>query len=257
VRRLIGLTMVIVAVLVACGVPGPGPLEEIDGQDVPWGLASTTSTTITTTTSTTTTTTIPSPTTTLLAPTTTSTTVPETSTTVAAVTVPTDLFFVSGGGLFRISPPLVEDADVDIILFALLQGPEAYPEISGGLRSAIPDEASLDADVIDGVVVVDVPAILLDEMSSEDLRLMFGQIVMTFTSPRCIGLVRFTFDGDPQQRVFLGDFSTSEPGQALSCSDYSQLVTNDATVSPTTVPGSAPATDPPQVSSPDTGTTVP
>lgn len=219
-RRLIALSVVLAFVAIACGVPGPGEMESIDPQQVPFFLA-TTSTTSTTTT--TTTTTIPQPTTTEV-PLSTTTTIEPTTTTPAA-TEPVDLYFVSGDRLFRISASLAADADPRLILAALLEGPDAY-EVPG-LRSAIPCTACLTVTVSGGVARVDVPPNLLDEMSNDDLRLMFGQIVLTLTSPRCLGQVQFTFGGE-EQAVFLGDSSPSEPGQRLSCVDYDALVSSDA-----------------------------
>ena len=243
-RRLLLLSVVIIAVTVACGVPGPGRLESIDPNDVPFGLATTSTTS---TTSTTTTTTIPLPTTTEV-PLSTTTTVAETTTTLAA-TEPVDLYFVSGGGLFPISFGLPADADNDLILAALLAGP---PAEFHGLRSAIPADAAITVRVSDGRARVDIPSSVIDEMAadSDNLRLMFGQIVLTLT-PRCLGQVVFTFDGE-EQPVYLADFSSSEPGQQLSCADYAALVSTGAT-SPTTTP----PTTPPATSLPEDSTTVP
>lgn len=244
-RRLVGLTVLLLAVTVACGVPTSGELERISSDGVPFDLTATSLATTTTTTT--------------IAPSTTEPPIPPTTLapTTTLQTELVDLYFASGSRLKPIQQALAGQPGPEQLLAALVIGP---PEgsVGIGLRAIIPTDAKLSVQVVDGIVVVDLPAGLFDGMSATDQRLVFGQIVMTMT-PRQIGQVRFTLAGEPLQ-VFLGDGSLSEPDQPVSFGDYDELLsTNIPEITTTTTSTTLPETTvaPGEVEPPAGGTTAP
>lgn len=242
-RRLVLLTVAVLAVTVACGVPTSGDLESISEDGVPFDLTATSTTSTTTTTT--------------MAPSTTAPPVPPTTLETTSTTIENevvDLYFASGGRLKPIKQPLAGQPGPEQLLAALVQGP---PEgaLGTGLRAIIPTDADLTVQVVEGIVVVDLPAGLLDGMAIRDQRLVFGQIVMTMT-PRQIGQVRFTLAGEPL-RVILGDGSESEPGQPVSFSDYDVLLsTNVPDVTTTTTTTAPPTSVDPAITTPPTAETT-
>lgn len=236
--RLVGMTAVLLAVAVGCGVPDSGELESIDDDGVPFDLTGTS--VVTTTTSTT------------VAPSTTESPIP-TSTLAPTTTIQNelvDLYFASGSRLKPIPQQLAGQPGPEQLLAALVLGPPTG-SVGVGLRAIIPRDAELSVDVVDGIVVVDLPADLFDGMSTTDQRLVFGQIVMTMT-PRRVGQVLFTLAGEPLP-VFLGDGGLSEPDQPVSFDDYSQLMSSNIPEITTTTT----TTEPPTTSIDPVATTLP
>jgi hypothetical protein len=233
-RRLIVMTLALIAVTVACAVPSSGNFEAIHHADIPYDLANTsTSSTFAPTTAVPATTSAPvttaAPATTVVAP---STTEAPTSTSVSTELV--DLYFAAGSQLNTASVVLSRPASATQVLAALVAGPRELGDAGKGLRAIIPSDAQLTVDLRGGVATVDLPVDIFDGMSSPDQRLMFGQIVLTLTSgvPRT-GQVAFTLDGEPL-RVFLGSGDITEPGAAVSYDQYTALLEGGSTPPPVT-----------------------
>jgi spore germination protein GerM len=115
---------------------------------------------------------------------------------------------------------------------ALLGGP---PEggLGTGLRSALPEDAEISVLSEAGIATVDLPATIFETLDPLDQRLMLGQIVLTLTDRPGVGPVVFTIAGEPT-RVYRGDASLTEPGQAVSRDDYLVLLTGGAVATATT-----------------------
>ena len=248
-RRLILITVGLLALTVACGVPSSGEFEAINRADIPYDLANTsTSSTVAPTTEAPSTTQAPAttepPETTEPA---TSTTTPATSTSISTELV--DLYFATGTQLTNISVLLPRPASAPQVLAALVKGPPR-DGTGTGLRAIIPPRAELTVDLRSGIATVDLPDDILEGMSPPDQRLMFGQIVLTLTTsvPRT-GLVSFTLGGEPL-RVFVGSGDLTEPGEAVSYDEYTQLLAGG--VAPPPVTTSTVVTD----TTPATATTV-
>jgi hypothetical protein len=218
--RTIAISVVLITTAVACGIPGSSGFEAVGRDDVPFGLADTTTTSTTTT----------------LAPTTTvdatsTTAAIETSTTIS--TEPVDLFFVSGRQLQPVSITLSRPASPGQVLAALASGPSSFGEVGIGLRSVIPRRAEIGVVETGGVAEVDLPSGVFDVLNATDQRLLFGQIVLTLTRRPGIGQVRFTLAGDPTE-VFTGSGDVREPGETVSEEDYLELTIGSTPTSSTT-----------------------
>ncbi len=243
-RRLILITLALVALTVACGVPSSGEFEAINRADIPYDLANTsTSSTVAPTTGAPSTTQAPA---TTEAP---ATTAPATSTTamVTSTSISTelvDLYFAAGSQLTSVSVVLPRPASAPQVLAALVEGPPR-DSTGTGLRVIIPPTAELTVDLRSGIATVDLPENILEGMSPPDQRLMIGQIVLTLTSsvPRT-GQVSFTLGGEPL-RVFVGSGDLTEPGEPVSYDEYTQLLAGGVAPPPvttSTVVSSTPAT---------------
>jgi spore germination protein GerM len=233
-RRLVLLSLaVVVGVLVAaCGAPDSG-FSRIDPSEDGFGLSETSTTTSTTTT------TIP-PSTSESA--TTSTSVAE-STTSTIPSEPVTVYYPSGRQLAPAELQLAPNPSLYQVMALILKGPPEG-ELYVGMRSILPDDAEINVENVEGVAVVDFPAGLFDDMPPNDQRLVFGQIVLTMTSQRGVGQVRFRQAG-ADMSVYLGNAGTTEAGQLVTKQDYTALVDNppppiDTTTSTTTTTTTAP-----------------
>ncbi|MCU1362021.1 MAG: hypothetical protein JWN99_3310 [Ilumatobacteraceae bacterium] len=227
-RRLIALTVITLfgVGVAACGLPNDDKFTQIDEADDGFGLSKPSTTTTSTTTI---------PTTTIDA--TTSSTIEITTTSVPVEQV--DIYFPSGRQLSKVQVALAADPTLNQVLASMLSGPPAGDAFVG-LRSILPPKAQITANKVDGVAVVDFPEGLFEEMEPRDQRLVFGQIVLTMTSQRGVGQVRFTKAGEPFS-VYRGDGSLTAPDETLSADDYLTLLTGvdvpiETTTTSTTLP---------------------
>lgn len=195
----------------ACGLPDDETFSPISRDDR-FGLSQTTTPTTTTTTA---------PTTTVDATTTTAAV-----TTSTLVTELVDLYFITGRQLTGVATALPLEPALSQVLAALLKGP---PEggLGSGLRSALPADETLTVTSEAGIATVDLPATIFTTLDPADQRLLLGQVVLTLTDRPGVGPVVFTLAGQPT-RVFRGDASLTEPGQAVSRDDYLVLLTGGA-----------------------------
>lgn len=210
--------MLIVAtavVLTGCGLPDEDSFQPITRDDR-FGLSQTTTPSTTA-----------APTTTVDA--TTTTALATTSTLVAELV---ELYFISGRQLTGVATPLPLNPALGQVMAALLGGP---PEggLGTGLRSALPEDAEISVLSEAGIATVDLPATIFETLDPLDQRLMLGQIVLTLTDRPGVGPVVFTIAGEPT-RVYRGDASLTEPGQAVSRDDYLVLLTGSAVATATT-----------------------
>lgn len=238
-RRLVVLSAVAVlgVVVAACGLPSDDDFTRIDEADDGFGLSQTSTTSTTTTLA---------PTTSIDA--TTSTSIAITTTSLAVE--PVDIYFPIGRQLQKVQVPLSVGPSLNQVLVSMLSGPPPGDAFVG-LRSILPADAVITVSKVNGVAVVDFPEGIFDEMEPRDQRLVFGQIVLTMTSQRGVGQVRFTKAGEPFS-VYRGDGSLTspdDPAETVSADDYMSLLTGtDVPIDPTTTTAAPPdpaATVPP------------
>ena len=224
------------AVAAACGVPYSSGFSPVATDEVPFDLDETTSTTTSTTLA---------PTTTV--PASTTTTTAETTTTLASETV--DVVYVSGSNLVPVPVAFVGEATVDRVLQALVNG---IPSGATDLRAVIPPDTPITGTKSAGVVTVQLPGSIFEDMPRTDHKLVFGQIVLTLTGLRGVGLVRFLIDGE-ERGVALPQGETTRPGELVSEEDYVELLA-DYTPSATTSTTSTTSTTTTTTTMPDTVT---
>jgi hypothetical protein len=217
IRRLAVISLVLLGLVAACGIPDNGGVSRIPDNNL-GALNDTIPTTAVPTT---------------VEPTT-ATLEANTSTTIATEDV--TLYFISGGILVPFTGVLRKGATAFEVLSALQQGPP--PGVIGiGLRTAVPtaDQAPLTVKTDDsGVATVDMPANFYDWMKTDDQRLAIGQIVLTLTDVGRVGQVLFTRLKEPIG-VPRGSGDFSEAGQPLPPRDYLDLLQSSvATTTSTT-----------------------
>ena len=229
IRRMAVICAVLMALVVACGIPASGDVSRVP--DYKLGALDDTLPPSTTTTPPTT-----------IEPTT--TTIQEITTT----TIPTEdvtLYFISGGILRPFTSVLAKDASANEVMVALQKGPPSG-DLGGGLRTAVPtkEEALMAvSDDASGVATVDLPLNFFDFVKPEDQPLAIGQIVLTLTdNVRRIGQVLFT-KGGVQIGVPRGAGDFSQPGQPLPPRDYLELL-DSPVVTTTTTTSTVPVTIP-------------
>lgn len=231
IKRLMAIAVLLIAVLVACGIPDNGQVASIQTKD----LRNLGDTIPTTTTSTIPETTIvPSTTTTIL----------DTATTIATEEV--TLYFISGGQLKGYPRPLAKPATVATVLRALQQGPPTGDE-GVGIRSAVPTKEQALINVNDddsGIATIDLPPGFFEQVPPEDQLLAIGQLVLTVTEVGGIGQVLFTESGQPKQVPRRAAGGLTDGTEPLARRDYVELLnppvptittTTTSTVATTTV----------------------
>ena len=195
-------------VLVGCSIPGDGRVVTIAPEDIPYDLAATTTVVQTTT-----------------LPSTTSTTIPFATTTSTSSTIPAEevaLFFIAGNQVVPITQLLLSPATPPQVLSALAQGVPTG-ESSAGLRSALPVDFAGSVTVARGIATVDLPPNFINELPGAEQRLAVAQIVLTLTRRAGIGQIVFTSE-QRAQAVPRGRGDLTEPGGAVACEDYSNLL---------------------------------
>ena len=216
-RRIGAMTIALVSVPLACGVPGSTSFTAIENEDIPYGLGEPTTTTIATTTSTSVV----------------SSTAPEPAPTSTVPTEPVTVYFLAGEQLVTIELALVRPASLPQVVAALEQGPPTGPSTLG-LRSALRADAIAGVTEAGGIATVDLVPRLFDDLAPPDQRLAIAQIVLTLTRQRGVGQVRFTQNG-AQISVPLGSGQFTEPGQTVTHADYELLLSENPPPVTTTI----------------------
>jgi Sporulation and spore germination len=211
-RRLMIISVLLAAVLVACGIPDNGQVASIQTKDLRQ-LGDTIPATSTSTI----------PPTTLLP--TTSTTVVDTATTIAVDEV--TLYFISGGQLKGYPRPLARPVATNQVLSALQDGPPPG-DLGVGIRSAVPTKENgliKSTDDDSGVATIELPVGFFQQIPQEDQLLAIGQIVLTVLNEvGGIGQVLFVQDGSPLPVPRGPSGGLSDGTEPLSRRDYKDLL---------------------------------
>jgi spore germination protein GerM len=211
-KRLVIISVALIAVLVACGIPDNGQVASIQTKDLRQ-LGDT----------------IPPTTTSTIPPT---TIVPSTTTTVVdpATTIATDdvtLYFISGGQLEGYPRIVAKPATTNSVLSALQEGRPAG-DLGVGIRSALPtkNQALNKAGNDDGsgIATIELPPGFFEQIPGEDQLLAIGQIVLTVTEVGGIGQVLFTQNGSPLGVPRGPGGGLSDGTEPLSRRDYQELL---------------------------------
>jgi spore germination protein GerM len=221
-KRLATISVVLIAVLVACGIPDNGQVSTIQDKDLRQ-LGDTIPTTTTTTS-----TTVPV----TLEPTTTTTAL-DTATTIAQEDV--TLYFISGGQLKGYPRALARPATTNPVLEALQEGPPSG-DLGVGIRSAVPSkERALIRATEDGsgVATIALPPGFFEQTPPEDQLLAIGQIVLTVTEVGGVGQVLFTQNGQPLA-VPRRSGGMTDGNEKLAHRDYEELLNPPTTTTTTT-----------------------
>lgn len=245
-RRVGALVSALVAVVAACSLPTDERAVPYDVDDLRPGLSETTTTSTTSTTSTTT-----------VVPISTepgaSTTVPETSTTSPIPTEPVTVYYTLGSTddlqpvAFQRASPVSEP-----VVRQLLQAPTGIAEFGlfSSVRAGLIDDVVIDGNL--ATVILD--STILERMPPSQQRRAIAQIVLTYTSFRTpdqgnVGAVKFEADGESVEVFVPALNGTSQPGDELEFTDFSELIstatitaTPTTTTTTTTVPDTVPPT---------------
>jgi len=203
-------TLVAAGVLVvACGVPRVSEFQQIEDDQIPYGLAETTTTRPPTTTTSTT------------RPPQTTTTLPQITTTTLALQ-DVRLYFLTGLQLVPIQRSLAAPATASQVLAALVEGPPSG-QLGVGLRTALPSTDDIVVTLERGVATVDLPAGYVDQIPATEQRRAIAQIVLTLSVLPRASLVVFQQAGEPLA-VPRGRGDLSEPGEPVTFEDYEPLL---------------------------------
>lgn len=105
------------------------------------------------------------------------------------------LWYVQDDLLVSVRRAVANEVNASIALSELLRGP-TESERATDIRSAIVDTtAVIDASVVGGVAIVRL-ARAFRELPARDQLLAIGQLVLTMTDVRGVGLARFVIDGE-------------------------------------------------------------
>jgi hypothetical protein len=224
----------------ACSLAVDDSFEFIPADEIPAGLDQTTTTTTTTTT-------IPT------APTPVEPTVPATTVPAPVQTAPVEIYFVLGlQQLQRQTLQLSFPVEPLQVLAQLADGPPA-DQSSIGLRTAVRPNLTNAFDNPDGTATIDLRGSVLNRTPPREQDLAIAQLVLTVTRLPGVGQVRFTLDGEPIAIPVPPSLNMSEPGQPLSYSMFSGLLTSTAAAT-TSEPPTPPV--PPTTSDPTTTTST-
>lgn len=220
-RRIGGLTLGLVAVVVACGIPNNGQVSNIQDKDLRQ-LGDTIPSTSTSTTPPTTL--VPTTTTTLVDP----------ATTIATEDV--TLYFISGGQLKGYPRPLATPLTTNSVLTALQEGPPSG-DPGVGIRSAIPTKGQAvikSTEDNSGVATIELPPGFFERTPPEDQLLAIGQLVLTVTEVGGIGQVLFVQSGSPLQVPRGPGGGLSNGTEPLARRDYQELLNSPTTTTTST-----------------------
>jgi spore germination protein GerM len=224
-RRIGALTLGLVALVVACGIPDSGQVSNIQDKDLRQ-LGDTIPATSTSTTPPTT-----------IEPTTT-TTIVDPATTIAQEEVA--LYFIIGGQLKGYPRSLAKPLTTNSVLTALQEGPPAG-DPGVGIRSAVPRRGQAvirSTEDGSGVATIELPPGFFEQTPPEDQLLAIGQLVLTVTEVGGIGQVLFMQSGSPLAVPRGPGGGLSNGTEPLARRDYQELLNSPATTtsSTTTLP---------------------
>ena len=230
VKRLGAISILLLALVVACGIPDNGQVSTIQSKDLRQ-LGETIPSTSTSTT----------PPITIVPSTT--TTIVDTATTIASEEV--TVYFISGGQLKGYPRLLAKPATINAILQALQEG-RPPGDVGVGIRSAVPtkEEALIKGTADDsGVATIELPPGFFEQIPPEDQLLAIGQIVLTVTEVGGIGQVLFVQNGLPLQVPRREGGGLTDGITPLARRDYAELLnppptTTTTIATTTTVPTS-------------------
>ena len=184
--------------LASCAVPKSGSVNEVDPQDIPFGLNSPE-------------TTAPSTTTTVVVQTTVAGTAYEKA----------DLFFVESASLIRVQIEIPSPPNLQGVFAALISGlPSPAPSKA---KTLLPTAFTANIDVEGGVANVNSKIGYLDSIKPNEQRLAIAQIVLTLTSQPGIGQVTFSVGGKPIG-VPRGRGDIAGAGTPVTFDDYKMLI---------------------------------
>ena len=201
------VSVALVMISSACGVPREGELRPLGADDLPAALVETTVVTTTTT--------IPTD----------PAAMPGDSVAPATVYEPVELYFISANRAVSTARLLVSPATPTQVLATLLEGISGE-EASTGLRSALPSRFAATVETRRGVALISASAPFLSELSPTDQRLAIAQIVLTRTRRPGIGQVSFRVDGT-EIAVPRGAGDLTTAGGAVTFDDYVVLLSRD------------------------------
>lgn len=202
-HRVLGAIVCAGLAVAGCSIPQEGSVQSIDPVKIPYDLnVTTTSTTL-------------SP---LSAPSTSSPSNGDGAPSVESVS----LFFIAGSQVVPISRLLLSPATPGQVLASLVEGLPPG-DVAAGLRTAVPDASTFEITVERGMARIDLPPALTSAIPGSEQRLAIAQIVLTLTRRAGIGQVMFT-SGDRPQSVPRGRGDLTQPGGAVACEDYANLL---------------------------------
>ena len=184
--------------LAACAVPKSGSFNEVDPQDVPFGLSSPE-------------TSAPATTTSVVA-----------QTTIAGTTYEqADLYFVKSDSLVRVRLEIPSPTNPQGVFAALVVG---LPDPAHSkVKTLLPAVFTADIEVEGGVANVNSKRGYLDSIKPNEQRLAIAQIVLTLTSQPGIGQVTFSVGGKPIG-VPRGRGDIAGAGIPVTFDDYKMLI---------------------------------
>jgi len=184
--------------LASCAVPKSGSVNEVNPNDIPFGLNSPE-------------TSAPSTTTTVVVQTTVAGTAYEKA----------DLFFVEAASLIRVQIEIPSPTNLQRVFTALISGlPSAAPSKA---KTLLPTAFAANIDVEGGVANVNSKIGYLDSIKPNEQRLAIAQIVLTLTSQPGIGQVTFSVGGKPIG-VPRGRGDIAGAGIPVTFDDYKMLI---------------------------------
>ena len=184
--------------LASCAVPKSGSVNEVNPNDIPFGLNSPE-------------TSAPSTTTTVVVQTTVAGTAYEKA----------DLFFVEAASLIRVQIEIPSPTNLQGVFTALISGlPSSAPSKA---KTLLPTAFAANIDVEGGVANVNSKIGYLDSIKPNEQRLAIAQIVLTLTSQPGIGQVTFSVGGKPIG-VPRGRGDIAGAGIPVTFDDYKMLI---------------------------------
>ena len=184
--------------LASCAVPKSGSVNEVNPNDIPFGLNTPE-------------TSAPSTTTTVVVQTTVAGTAYEKA----------DLFFVEAASLIRVQIEIPSPTNLQGVFLALVTGLPDPAHTKA--KTLLPTAFAANIDVEGGVANVNSKRGYLDSIKPNEQRLAIAQIVLTLTSQPGIGQVTFSVGGKPIG-VPRGQGDIAGAGIPVTFDDYKMLI---------------------------------